>query len=116
MQKLDAVEAYLCQLPGCEKSFPFDAVTAVYKVGGKMFALCSTDQTPLRINLKADPEDALLQREQFPAISPGYHMNKDHWNTVVLDGSLPPELVQQLILDSYHLIVKKLPKRLRPPV
>jgi predicted DNA-binding protein (MmcQ/YjbR family) len=77
---------------------------------GKMFALISENEYPLRINLKCDPDDALALRAGYPAIIPGYHMNKRHWNTLVLDGSLPDELVAELIDHSYILVVKRLRK------
>ena len=79
-----------------------------------MFALVSTDWTPLQMNLKCLPEKAEVLREQFPAIIPGYHMNKRHWNTIVLDGSLPDELVFSLIDESYDFVVNTLPKGKRP--
>ncbi len=71
----------------------------------------SIDQKPLTINLKCDPEDALILRSQFKAVIPGYHMNKDHWNTVTLDGSLDPGLLKKLIEDSYALVVRTLNKK-----
>ncbi len=92
-------------------SFPFDEKTAVFKVANKMFALVGLEWKPLGINLKCDPEDAQILRSQFMAITPGYHMNKDHWNTVILDGSLELELVKKLIDDSYRLVVKSMSKK-----
>lgn len=77
---------------------------------GKMFALISENENPLRINLKCDPDDALALRAEHPAIIPGYHMNKRHWNTLILDGSLPDALVAELIDHSYALVVKRLTK------
>ncbi len=98
--------------------FPFDDKTAVFKVAKKMFALVGLEGNPLRINLKCDPADAPILRSQFSAIIPGYHMNKDHWNTVILDGSLAPEFIKNLIEDSYVLVVKSMSikeqKRLGP--
>lgn len=99
-------------LPGVEESFPFDEVVLVFKVGGKMFALADVDYFE-SINLKCDPEKAIELREQFPAVQPGYHMNKSHWNTIVMDGSVPDALVREWILDSYDLIVASLPKKKR---
>jgi len=105
------LDSHLLEFPGSTLSFPFDDVTAVYKVGGKMFALVSMELDPLRINLKCDPQDAQVLRSQFPAIQPGYHMSKEHWNSVYLDGSLEDDLVKSLIADSYHLIVDSLSKK-----
>lgn len=90
--------------------YPFDETTLVFKVINKMFALIAKDETPLRINLKCDPEEAQILRRMHKSIIPGYHMNKEHWNTVILDGSLPDELIYKLIDDSYDLVVKELKK------
>lgn len=100
--------------PGAVEEFPFDAVTLVVKVGGKMFALVGIDEMPLRLNLKCLPEQAEILRELYPAVLPGYHMNKRHWNTVVLDGSLADEDVQGMIDESYRLVVQGLPRARRP--
>ena len=105
---------YLLAKPKAIEEFPFDNVTLVVKVCEKMFALISTDRNPLQMNLKCLPEKAEVLREQYPAIIPGYHMNKRHWNTLVLDGSLPEELVLGLIDESYKLVVRGLPKAKRP--
>ena len=111
---LDTLRRYLLDKPKTVEEFPFDTVTLVAKVCGKMFALVSTDRIPLRINLKCLPEKAEVLREQFPAIIPGYHMNKRHWNSLLLDGSLPDDLVFSLIDDSYELVVQGLPQTKRP--
>lgn len=79
-----------------------------------MFALLGLDEEPLRINLKAIPEQAVLLRELYPAVIPGYHMNKRHWNTVILDGSLADDDVQGMIDESYRLVVQGLPRARRP--
>jgi len=78
----------------------------VFKVRGKMFALITVQDTPLRINLKCDPELALHLRAAYPAVQPGYHMNKKHWNTITLDGSLPDTEILTMIDDSYDLVAK----------
>jgi len=101
---------YLVQKPGAVETFPFDAVTLVAKVANKMFALVGTDDDPLRLNLKCDPVKAEMLREYYPAVLPGYHMNKRHWNTVVLDGSIPDTVIRGMIDDSYALVVKRLSK------
>jgi len=85
----------------------------VQKVGGKMFALYSNDDDGLRLNLKCDPDQAIKLREQYEAILSGYHMNKKHWNTLVLDGTLPPPLVKELIAHSYDLVFSSLPVKKR---
>jgi predicted DNA-binding protein (MmcQ/YjbR family) len=110
----DAIDYFLSK-PGAEETLPFGPDVLVYKVGGKAFALTSPDQYPPRINLKCDPERSLVLRDQHAAILPGYHMNKRHWNTLMLDGSLPTPLVKELIDHSYELIVAALPKSKRQP-
>ena len=80
----------------------------VYKVAGKMFALLAWQEEPLRITLKADHADAVAQREQYAAVQPGYYMNKRHWNTIRLDGTIPDETLLAMIDDSYRLVVKGL--------
>lgn len=97
--------------PGAEETTPFGPDVLVYKVSGKMFALTVPEDFPARINLKCDPERAVLLREEYEAVIPGYHMNKRHWNTVILDGSLPSKLVRELIDHSYELVAASLPKK-----
>jgi predicted DNA-binding protein (MmcQ/YjbR family) len=99
--------------PGVYEDFPFGPETSVFKVGGKMFALSALDGAPLRVSVKCEPELAVDLRNSYDAIRPGYHLNKRHWNTLTLDGSLPDQLVRDLIEDSYDLIVSALPKRVR---
>ncbi|MEV3991151.1 MmcQ/YjbR family DNA-binding protein [Streptomyces sp. NPDC049837] len=94
------------------EDFPFGPETSVFKVAGKMFALSALDARPLSVNLKCDPEIALQLRAEHPAIVPGWHMNKRHWNTVTVSG-LPDRLVRELIEDSYDLVVAGLPKATR---
>jgi predicted DNA-binding protein (MmcQ/YjbR family) len=97
---------------GVTEEFPFDELTLVFKVMGKMFALTDVDNFR-SINLKCNPEWAIDLREKYPAILPGYHMNKKHWNTVEIDGSVSDPILKELILHSYNLVVEKLPKTLR---
>jgi predicted DNA-binding protein (MmcQ/YjbR family) len=98
-------------LPGAEETFPFGLETSVFKVGGKMFALSQLKaKSPLSISLKCEPELAEGLRAAHAAITPGYHLNKRHWNTVLLDGSVPERMVVEMIEDSYDLVVAKLPK------
>jgi predicted DNA-binding protein (MmcQ/YjbR family) len=92
------------------EGFPFDNETLVFKVNEKMFALLSLDG-PLKVNLKCDPEVAIDLRDKYPAVVPGYHMNKKLWNTVYLDGSVTDDLLQQWIDTSYRLVVEKMPAK-----
>lgn len=108
----DAIAHFLSK-PGAEETTPFGPDVLVYKVGGKMFALTSPDDFPASINLKCDPERSIELRDNWKAITPGYHMNKKHWNTLLLDGSVPTKIVRELIDHSYDLVVKSLPKNRR---
>jgi len=108
--KLKPLNNYLLSKNGTTSGYPFDENTLVFKVVNKMCALIGEDETPLRINLKCDPEEAQVLRGIHKSIIPGYHMNKEHWNTIILDGSLPDELIYKLIDDSYNLVVKGLKK------
>jgi predicted DNA-binding protein (MmcQ/YjbR family) len=110
MRNFEDVRRYLADKPGATEEYPFDAITLVLKVGGKMFALIATDKVPLRVNLKCDPNEAEALRAEFPAIQPGYHMNKTHWNTVTLDGTIPQGRVREMMDDSYALVVQTLKK------
>ena len=98
---------------GAVEDFPFGPEHSVFKVAGKMFALSALDRAPLEVSLKCDPELAVELRASYAAIRPGYHLNKRHWNTVTLDGTLTDQLVRDLIEDSYDLVVSGLPKRTR---
>ncbi len=110
---IEILRLYCIGKPAVTEGFPFDETTLVFKVMGKMFALLSLDAIPSQINLKCDPEKALELRAEYPAILPGYHMNKAHWNSIVLDGSLSHSLVYELIDHSYQLVLNGLPKKLR---
>lgn len=99
---------YCLQLPHATESTPFGSDTLVYKVGGKIFALTAPDAFPPFANLKCDPKRALILREQFTGVTPAYHMNKKHWNSVRLDHSIPAQLVRECIDHSYALVVKGL--------
>lgn len=107
--------------PGSEETFPFGPETSVFKVAGKMFAVSRLDHRPLQVSLKCEPLLAEQLREAHPAVLPGYHLNKRHWNTVIIDGSLADEMITNMIEDSYDLVVSKLPSarrrelRWRPP-
>ena len=99
--------------PGATEGFPFGPVTSVFKVAGKMFALSALDRAPLEVSVKCEPELAVGLRDSYPAIRPGYHLNKRHWNTITLDGSLSDEHLRDMVQDSYDLVVSALPKRTR---
>ena len=107
---LKLLSQYLLRKKGTTSGYPFDEKTLVFKVMNKMYALVSEDEKPLRINLKCDPEEAQILRGMHKSIIPGYHMNKEHWNIIILDGSFPDELIYKLIDDSYDLVVKGLKK------
>jgi predicted DNA-binding protein (MmcQ/YjbR family) len=98
---------------GSEETFPFGPENSVFKVAGKVFALSRLLGDPLRVSLKCEPALAEQLREAHPAITPGYHLNKRHWNTVTLDGSLPASMIHDMVEDSYDLIVSALPKARR---
>lgn len=100
-------------LPGCTEDQPFGPDTLVYKVGGKVFAILPLDADPATINLKCHPDRAERLREEYAGVMPGYHMNKRHWNTVVLDGDVPERLVEEMIRHSYELVVNSLPRAVR---
>lgn len=103
---------YCIAKPGVTEGFPFDSNTLVFKVMGKMFALADVDLFE-SINLKCEPARAVQLREQYDGITPGYHMNKTHWNTVKADGSVPDKLMYELIDHSYELIVASLQRKLK---
>jgi predicted DNA-binding protein (MmcQ/YjbR family) len=98
---------------GATEEFPFGPQTSVFKVEGKMFALSALQLKPLKVSLKCEPELAEALRDSYSEIQPGYHLNKRHWNTVALDGSLADEMVRGMIEDSYDLVVAGLPRAAR---
>lgn len=104
---------YCLSLLGTAEEFPFGPDTSAFKVAGKIFALSRLSEEPLRISLKCDPPLAEELRKAHPAVTPGYHLNKRHWNTVIIDGSLSDEMIRDLVEDSYDLIVSKLPRERR---
>jgi predicted DNA-binding protein (MmcQ/YjbR family) len=110
---LPDVIAHCLSLPGAEETTPFGPEALVYKVAGKMFAVTVPEDFPSRINLKCDPQRAVELRDEHKGIKPGWHMNKKHWNTVLLDGSVPPALVRELVEHSYQLVVASLPGKIR---
>jgi predicted DNA-binding protein (MmcQ/YjbR family) len=106
---------YCIEKPGVTESFPFDSQTLVFKVGGKMFALSDVEHFN-SVNLKCDPELAVQLRERFSAVTPGYHMNKTHWNTVLCDGSVSDPLIFEWIDHSYQLVFNSLPKKIKETI
>jgi predicted DNA-binding protein (MmcQ/YjbR family) len=100
-------------MPGATEDFPFGEGVSVFKVGGKMFALSRLDGEPLQVSVKCEPELADQLRLTYPAIRPGYHLNKRHWNTITLDGTLEDRMVFDMVEDSYDLVVDGLPKARR---
>jgi predicted DNA-binding protein (MmcQ/YjbR family) len=99
--------------PGVAETFPFGPQTSVFKVADKMFALSRLGQRPPRISLKCDPLLAEQLREAHATVLPGYHLNKRHWNTVIVDGSLPDRMIKDMIEDSYDLVVSQLSRSRR---
>jgi len=108
---LDRLHAYLMSLPGSVVERPFTPELPVYKVMGKMFAYVSPDESPPRLTIKLDPLHGQLLRSTYAAVLPGYHMNKEHWNTVLLDGSVPEEEILSWVDESYELVVEGLSRR-----
>jgi predicted DNA-binding protein (MmcQ/YjbR family) len=98
---------------GAVETYPFGPDTAVYKVAGKMFALLPHSPEPPHLSLKCDPEWAEVLRNAYDAVQPGYHLNKKHWNTIVLDGSISDDELDELIQHSYRLVAESLPQRVR---
>lgn len=106
---IEIIREYCLAKPGVTESFPFGEDTLVFKVMDKMFLLISLNQ-PDTFNVKCDPEKAVLLREEFEEVQPGYHMNKTHWNTVSVRGRLKDKQLSEMIDHSYDLVVKSLPK------
>ncbi len=122
-ERRDRVIAACMAKPGAVEDYPFGDEVAVFKVAGRMFALVPLGGEPASVSLKCDPELAISLRDRYAGVTPGYHLNKRHWNTVALDGSVPEEEVRELIDHSYDLVVARLPRaqrnrlgaRLTPP-
>ena len=111
---LVSLREFLLSLPGATEDTPFGPEFLVYRIAGKMFALVNWQAEPLTINLKCEPELALLLREIHPEVKPGWHMNKQHWNTVTLVEDLDTDLWQGWIVHSYERVVAGLPRAKRP--
>ncbi|MBL0069226.1 MAG: MmcQ/YjbR family DNA-binding protein [Chitinophagaceae bacterium] len=106
----ESLREYCLTKPGAEETFPFGPDTIVYKVGGKVFLLTGLDSEELRFNVKCDPEKAIELREEFSCVLPGYRMNKKHWNTIVVDGSVSIKQLKVWIDHSYELVANSLSK------
>lgn len=109
----DELLEFCLSLPQAEETFPFDEDTSVFKTtgNGKMFALSDLGAKPLTISLKVDPEESLALQAEYAQITPGYHLNKKHWVTIVLDGGVPDALVEELLRGSHALVRPKFPSR-----
>ena len=110
---LKELSGHCLSKPGASESYPFGPGALVMKVGGKLFAIIADEAEPLTVSLKCEPEIAVMLRSHYPAVGPGYHLNKKHWNTVTLDGTVPKKEVKEWIDDSYDLVVETLPRKTR---
>lgn len=110
---LDQLREYCLVKKGVEECMPFGNDTLVFKVMGKMFLLSGIDSDPIEFNVKCLPEKAIELREKYGCVQPGYHMNKQHWNTIICDNSVGDNLLMQWIDDSYQLVAESLPKKIR---
>lgn len=104
---IESLREYCLSKPDVEEALPFGPDTLVFKVHGKIFLLTGLDEEKLRFNVKCDPDKAIELREEFPCVLPGYHMNKKHWNTVVVDGSVSSKQLKEWIDYSYDLVSEK---------
>jgi predicted DNA-binding protein (MmcQ/YjbR family) len=110
---IESFREYCLKKPGTVETTPFGPDDIVFKVEGKVFAIAALMDVPTRVNLKCDPDLALELRDRYEQVIPGYHMNKKHWNTVVLDGVIPEREITTMIDHSYELVVQSLPKAKR---
>jgi predicted DNA-binding protein (MmcQ/YjbR family) len=108
---IESLRNYCLSKPAAEETLPFGPDTLVYKVGGKIFLICSMNAEPLQFNVKCDPEKVIELRERYECVQPGYHMNKKHWNTIIVDGTVSNSMLKEWIDDSYELIVDSLPAK-----
>jgi predicted DNA-binding protein (MmcQ/YjbR family) len=108
----DSLRDFCLALPQATETFPFGEDTSVFKTSGngRVFALSRLALDPLSVSLKVDPEDSIALRAEFPQITPGYHLNKKHWITVVVDGVVPDELVEALLRGSHDLVRPRIPR------
>lgn len=108
---IEALRGYCLLKKGVEESFPFDETTLVFKVMGKVFLLADIEEKPLSFNVKCEPGTALVLREKYPFVQPGFHMNKTHWNTVTCGQGVSKKLLCEWIDHSYDQVIAKLPKK-----
>jgi predicted DNA-binding protein (MmcQ/YjbR family) len=105
---IEELREYVLQKPDVTEGFPFGEDTLVFKVKDKLFLLTGLDRTPLQFNVKCDPDNAIEWRDEYPdCVLPGYHMNKKHWNTIIVDGTLSKKQLKAMIDESYNLVGKK---------
>jgi predicted DNA-binding protein (MmcQ/YjbR family) len=110
---IEKLREYCLSKKGVEESLPFGPDTLVFKVMDKIFLLTGLNSDPLQFNAKCDPEKAIMLRDEYTCVLPGYHMNKKHWNTIIADGSISDRVLQEWITHSYELVVSGLSKNLR---
>lgn len=110
---IESIRNYCLKKKGVNEGFPFNESTLVFKLINKIFLLATLDEYPLQLNLKCDPEKAVELRERYEAVIPAYHMNKSHWNTVSVDGTITEKKILEWIDDSYELVKKSLKKNER---
>ncbi len=108
---IETLQHYCLSKPGAEETLPFGPDTLVYKVNNKVFLLTGLDSEDLRFNVKCEPDKAVELREEFSCVLPGFHMNKRHWNTIVVDGSVSTQQLQEWIDHSYDLVANGSPKK-----
>jgi len=108
---LEELREYCISKKGVEETLPFGPETLVFKVMGKAFLLTGFENNPVQFNVKCNPEKAIELREQFSCVLPGYHMNKKHWNTIIVDGTATNNFLEEWISDSYNLVVEGLTKK-----
>ena len=110
---IESIRNYCISKKAVTECMPFDDKTLVFKVADKIFALAALAAHPLRLNLKCDPEKSIDLRERLESVRPGYHSNKQHWNTIKVNGEIPKEALYELIDHSYNLVIAKLTKKVR---
>ena len=113
---IETLQQYCLSKKGSTEELPFGPDTLVYKVGGKIFLLAALDADPLQFNVKCDPDEAEQLRSEFACVQPGYHMNKKHWNTIIVDGCVNNKALKEWIDASYNLVFDSLPKKLRQEI
>jgi predicted DNA-binding protein (MmcQ/YjbR family) len=110
---IETLREYCLNKPGVEETLPFGADTLVYKVTGKIFLITGLNEERVSFNVKCDPDLAIELREQYECVQPGYHMNKKHWNTIIVDGSVPNKKLAEWIDHSYKLVAEKAPQKVK---